>query len=80
MRPIKFKECNVNVAEHQDEYITFPMYRHPSSPHGEMVGCWRLSFRERIRVLFTGLIWQAVLAFGNPLQPQRLSTKKEDVI
>lgn len=31
---------------------------------------WRLSLRERLRVLFGGSLWLQQMTFGKPLQPQ----------
>jgi hypothetical protein len=32
---------------------------------------WRLTWRERIKVLFRGCVWLEQMTFGGPLQPQR---------
>ena len=79
MNPIKFKEHNAVYAEDQPEYLPFPVLR-TDNQVGELIGCWRLSFRERVRVLFTGIIWHSMWTYGNPLQPQRLTTKKTEVL
>jgi len=41
---------------------------------------WRLSFLERLRVLFTGNIWFSQKTFGDPLQPQLPTTKLSDLV
>ena len=33
-----------------------PAYRHD----GETISCWRLSWRERVRVVFAGCVWLRV--------------------
>ncbi len=33
---------------------------------------WRLSWRERLRILLTGNLWLQVLTYGNQLQPVKL--------
>jgi protein gp37 len=43
---------------------------------GRLACCWRLSFKERLVVLFTGKIWHQVLTFKQPLQPQLLGVEK----
>lgn len=79
MKPIKFKECNVNFAENQDEYNTLPAYK-DNSPQGEVITCWKLTFRERLRILIKGEIWLSLLSFNKPLTPSFLTTKKSDVL
>lgn len=79
MKPIKFKECNVNFAENQDEYNTLPAFKN-SSLQGEVVTCWKLTFRERLRILFKGKIWLSLLSFNKPLTPSFMTTKKSDVL
>ncbi len=79
MNPIKFKECNTLYAKDQPRYKNFPLYR-TENDEGRVIGCWYLSFRERIRILFTGRIWHSMLTFHEPLQPQRLTTRKRDLI
>ena len=79
MRPITFKGSNATYAEHQPEYNAFPVH-HTHNEQGELIGCWSLSFSERIRVLFTGRIWHSMWTFNKPLQPQRLTTRKSDCL
>jgi len=67
MKPIKFKESNITFAENQTEYQPLPAYK---SDDGEVISCWELTWRERIKVFLDGKIWLRVLTFGNPLQPQ----------
>jgi hypothetical protein len=69
MEPIKFKEQNVVFAENQKEYKPLPAYVDPGSD-GYTVSCWKLSLRERIKLLCTGRIWIGQLTFHKPLQPQ----------
>jgi len=70
MNVIKFKECNVIYAEDQPEYLPLPVHR---DDNGNVTSCWKLSFKERIRVLFNGRIYLSLLTFNKPLQPQLLS-------
>lgn len=80
MKPIPFKECNIKIAEDQDQYGTLPAFIDRQSPRGEVVTCWNLSFRERLRVLFTGRIWMCLLSFNNPLTPSYLTTSKGELL
>ena len=70
MEPIKFDGFNVVFAENQPEYLPLPAWI--DKDKGVMVACWRLSFKERVKVLFTGKIWQKIRTFNKPLQPQLL--------
>lgn len=66
MEPIEFPEQNVVFAKDQPEYLPLPAFR---SEDGQVVSCWRLSARERFRVLFQGRLWITLFTFGRPLQP-----------
>jgi len=49
MKPIKFTEQNCTYAENQPEYLPLPAFK-DEQPAGQVVSCWKLSFRERIRI------------------------------
>ncbi|UHQ21936.1 hypothetical protein LVB77_14805 [Lysobacter sp. 5GHs7-4] len=71
MKLIKFEGHNVVFAENQPEYLPLPALR-LNSQEGEIICCWHLTWRERLRLLLTGRLWHSVLTFGQPLQPQLL--------
>jgi len=73
---IEFPEQTVVIAKDQPEYRPLPAHRFANDPEGRIACCWRMTWRERLRVLLTGRVWHQVLTFGAPLQPQMLSTKK----
>lgn len=75
MKPVSFSEQTIIVAEHQPEYLPLPVHQF-NDAQGRIAFCWRLSWRERFTVLFSGLLWHQVLTFNRPLQPQYLDTKK----
>ena len=77
MKPIKFKEQNSTYAKHQDEYGNLPAYR---TKDGVVISCWKLSFTERVRILFTGQIWLSLWSFNKPLTPSLITTQKNDVL
>jgi len=79
MKPIEFKEQNVIFAKDQPEYLPLPAFKN-DSPEGEVVSCWELSFKERLRILFRGKLWVCLLAFNKPLTPMYFSTQKKDVL
>jgi hypothetical protein len=78
MKPIKFPEANVEFATEQDEYLPLPAYR-DESPQGQVISCWKLSFWDRVRILFIGRLWVSLMMFGKPLTPSYFTTKKSEV-
>lgn len=80
MKPIKFKGSNVVYGERQKEYFPLPGFIDHQSKEGIFVSCWKLSFWERIRALFTGKIWVSKWTFHGALQPTLLTTKMTDVL
>ena len=76
MKPIQFDETNVTWAENQPEYLPLPAHR---ADDGRTTFCWRLTWLERFQLLLRGLLWQQVLTFNCPLQPQKLTTEKPDL-
>lgn len=79
MKPIKFKEQNCTFAKNQPEDMPLPAYRY-NTRYGQVVSCWKLSFWERLRLLFTGKLWVSLMMFGKPLTPSYFTTKKSDVL
>lgn len=78
MKCVKFDGCNTVIAEGQDEYETVQGYRSPSDPQGVLVMCFELTFMERLRLLFSGMIWHQVMTFNQPLQPFLINTSMPD--
>lgn len=66
MKPIKFKESNVSFGDNQKEYLPLPAFR---DEDGQVITCWKLSFKERIQVLFSGKLWITMLTFNKPIMP-----------
>jgi hypothetical protein len=71
MKPIEFKEQNIVFGKDQPPYLPLPAYQ-DDDRGGRIFHCWKMTFIERIKVLFTGEIWVSVLNFQNPPQPIRL--------
>jgi hypothetical protein len=71
-----FPEANIVFGANQPEYRGLPAYKVPRSGAGEIVCCWPLSWRERLRVLFSGRVWHTILTFNEALQPQLLDTRR----
>lgn len=79
MTPTEFKEQNCVYAKDQPEYLPLPAFK-ADTPQGEVVSCWKLSFVERVRLLFTGKLWVSLMTFNKPLTPSYFTTKKSDVL
>lgn len=68
MKPIEFEEHNVVFAKDQPPYLPLPAYR-DDEQGGRIFHKWKLSWGERVKVLFTGVLWINVLNFNQPPQP-----------
>jgi hypothetical protein len=80
MQLINFPEQTAVIAKDQPEYKPLPAHQFADCPwQGRIACCWQLTWRERITVLFRGVIWHQILTFNQPLQPQLLSTEKPDM-
>lgn len=66
MDPIKFKEQNITYTKPEtmtdEECGSLPAY----TDGWNNISCFRLSLRERLKVLFKGVIWLNVLGSGQP--------------
>lgn len=71
MKPIEFEGSNCVYAEEQEEYLSLPAYKHGDN-QGSVSACWKVTFREKLKILFTGKIYITLLSFGKPLTPHRL--------
>lgn len=78
MKPIEFEHQNTVYAKDQPQYQPLPALK-IDSENGEVISCWSLSFKERIKVLFTGKIWMSLMCFNNPLTPSYLSVNRDEV-
>lgn len=78
MKPIEFKGHNKVYAKDQPEYLPLPVFKN-DSVEGECISCWKLSFKERVRILLTGKLWISMMTFNKPLTPILPTTRMEDV-
>jgi len=69
MKPIEFKGMNTTFAKDQPEYLPLPALVIPEE-NGMVISCWKFTWKERLRILWTGRMWFSQLAFGQALQPQ----------
>lgn len=76
MTMTEFPEQTVVYAKDQPEYNPLPAHRFADDPAGRIACCWKLDWRERLAVLFSGEIWHQILTFNQPLQPQLLTVEK----
>jgi len=59
------------IAKNQPPYLPLPAWK---GPDGVRVTRWKLSWKERLYVLFGGSIWVTISTFGKKLQPLKLET------
>lgn len=71
MTPVEFPEQTIVWAKNQPPYRPLPAY----TDREQTISCWQLTWRERLRVLFTGRLWLRQMNFGAPLQPQAPSVE-----
>lgn len=79
MTPIEFKEQNIIIAKDQKEYLPLPAFI-DSGPEGAVVSCWKLNFKERLKILFTGKIWLSLWCFHKPVTPSKIAAFKSEVL
>lgn len=73
MTLIEFPEQTVVIAKNQPQYLPMPAFVQ-GDDQGTTITCWKMSWKERFQVLFTGKIWHRMLTFKQPMQPQLLQT------
>lgn len=75
MKPIKFKEANAMLEG--SGCGDLPVFRDGT----QVISCWKMSFGERIRALFSGLIWMGIRHESTQppawLKVERTAFKKE---
>ena len=76
MKPIEFKEQNVVYGKDQPEYMPLPALKFDD---GMVVTCWKLSWKELVKLIFTRKVWHSMLTFNKPLQPTLLTVDKEEL-
>lgn len=71
MKPIEFDGQNTTIARNQ------PLPSHRGSfPQLIVTSCWALTWRERIAVLWNGVVWAQLMTYGSALQPSKLLATK----
>lgn len=64
-------------AKDQPEYTPLPVFRQED---GTVLSRWRLTWRERLQIAFSGNMYLLVMTFNQPLQPVLLQTEKPKLI
>jgi hypothetical protein len=65
----------VEFAKDQPEYLPLPAnYKFPY-----VETKWKLTWKERVHILFRGSLYLKLMTFGKPLQPVRLSCLREEM-
>ena len=75
MKPIDFPGSTHLIAKDQKEYTPLPAHVLGNT----VTFVWQLTWHERFIILLRGRIWQQVITFRKPLQPQRLLTSKPEL-
>ncbi len=76
MNIASFPEQNIIIAKDQRPYSSLPAF---ITRDTIVISRWRLSFWERIKLLWYGHIWCQQMTFGQQLQPQQLSIEKPEM-
>lgn len=75
MKPVKFKEANAELGKPpsmtDDECGSLPVFKDGK----QCISLWKLSFKERLQVLFFGKIWLGVIS-GMTQPPVWLDSSK----
>jgi hypothetical protein len=72
MEPVIFTQCNAVMGKDQPEYLPLPVCIHKDG-QGHVTSCWRFTWKELFKVLFTGKIYLTLATFNSPIQPQKLT-------
>lgn len=76
MEAIKFDGCNMTLAEDQPQYLQLPVC-YQGGAEGPMTACFKLTLKERIKLLFKGKIFVTQMTFNRGFNPQRVETTWE---
>ena len=67
----------IKIAESQDEYGTLPAL---PVDNQRIITHWRLTWRERLTILFNGSLYLHVWTFNSPLQPLFLEVDEPKLV
>jgi hypothetical protein len=66
----------VLYAKDQPQYQPLPVYKFDD---GTIISRWKLSWKERLLVLFKGDIYLWIMTFNKPLQPIIINVNKPEL-
>ncbi len=78
MKPVEFKHQTIVFAKNQPEYQPLPALI-IDTPSGEVISCWKLTLKERLKVLIFGRVWMSLMSFNKPLTPSYLAVNRKEV-
>jgi hypothetical protein len=64
------KYPEVVYAKFQPEYFPLPAYK---TEEGIAITRWKLTWKERLQLLFQGHLYLSIITFNNMLQPVKLT-------
>ena len=66
MKPSEFKQQNILLVKPEsmtdEECSSLPAFKYP----GGIISCWKMSFWERLKVLFSGIVWVDIVGYTQP--------------
>ena len=75
MKPIKFKEANKELQKPVDMTIEQCSPLHIIQTGNICISCWRVSFKEKLILLFSGKLWLTVRS-GQTQPPVKITIDK----
>lgn len=72
MFPLEYEHSRI-YAKNQKEYLPLPAI---TKINGDILITWKLSLKERIKLLFNGCLYHQVKTFNQPLQPILITVEK----
>ena len=79
MKPVPFKFQNFVYKKNSSKYDELPAWKNKGA-RGEVVSCWKMSFLERLKVLFTGRVWLLAVTHNKPLTPYKMTTNYKELV
>lgn len=70
MKPVKFEGSNTIIGKNQKQYNPLPA---KLEDNGDVTICWKLSWKDRFFLLFTGKIWSKHKTFNKNFQPVKIN-------
>ena len=77
MKPIEFEGVTDHYGKMQDGVSPLPLRCYAN---GQFVSCWKLLWRERLKVLVSGMVWLDVHTHNRGMPPVYLTTDKSEVV